>query len=72
MGGMGMGMGGMGMGMAQQPRMNVGGSGQPGGPEVRTEFLVLNEHAGHLIGKVCLPSRPRPQRSLIPPPEHPQ
>ena len=38
-----MGMGG--------PMGGGGGGGAPGGPECKAEFLVLNDHAGHLIGK---------------------
>lgn len=36
------------MQMQQQPRR---GGGAPSGPECNAQFLVLNEHAGHLIGK---------------------
>jgi len=46
-GGMAMAMPPTGGGMGMPPPSQA----QPSGPECRAEFLVLNEHAGHLIGK---------------------
>jgi len=36
---------------AQSPMQAVAPSGAPGGPECTGTFSVLNDHAGHLIGK---------------------